>query len=151
MKESKITWYAKLKKEADYLQSNDIYAGSYTSDSNIIVYLQVWNNRWGNEDVNSLSNFNIDIYFENEEDYTLLDYCTVVLNDSEILTINKSNNKIGVLNMPDNFKLSGVANDGTAENNQNNYMSLEFRFVAPQGTKLKENDLKTIYFEIVQL
>lgn len=150
MKNAKITWYTKLKENDEYNQSNDIYAGSYTKDSNIQVYMQVWNNRWGVEDVSSLNNFNINMYFENEEDYALLDYCTVILNNSEILTLNKTN-KIGVLVFPDNFELSGVSNDGTTENNKDNYMTLEFTFKAPKETKLKVNDLKTLCFEIMQL
>lgn len=151
MKEPKITWYAKLKKEEEYIQTDNIYAGSYAQDIKYLsVLMQIWNNRWGTENIQTLSNFNINIYFENEEDYSLLKYCTVILNDSDILTINKTD-KIGILSLPDNIELSGQYNDGKQENNPNNYINLEFRFSAPKNTKLKENDLKSLYFEIMPL
>ena len=151
MKEPKITWYARLDKEEEYTQTDSIYAGSYTHDIDFLsVQMQIWNNRWGTKDVKALSNFNIYIYFENEEDYSLLQYCTVVLNDSDILSINKTN-KIGVLTLPDNIEISGIANDGTEDKNPNNFISLEFRFKTPKEIKLKENDLKSLYLEIMPL
>ena len=91
-----ITWYAKLDNDTEFNKTNEIYAGSYTKENSINVNMQIWNNRWGTEDVQSLNNFNINIYFDKEEDFILLDYCTVVLNKTEILTINKTD-KIGVL------------------------------------------------------
>lgn len=47
--------------------------------------------------------------------------------------------------------LSGTKNDGTEENNPNHYISLDFTFKTSNNTKLKENDLKSIFFEIVPL
>ena len=97
----------------------------------------------------NINNFNINIYFDKEEDFILLDYCTVVLNKTEILTINKTD-KIGALTF-DQIELSGALNDGTIENNPNNYILLDFIFKAPNNTRLKVNDLKTLFFEIIPL
>lgn len=144
-----ITWYAKLDNDTEFNKTNEIYAGSYTKENSINVNMQIWNNRWGTEDVQPLSNFNINIYFDKEEDFILLDYCTVVLNKTEILTINKTD-KIGVLTF-DQIELSGALNDGTIENNPNNYILLDFIFKAPNNTRLKVNDLKTLFFEIIPL
>lgn len=87
MDEPKITWYAKLSSDVEFNQTNEIYAGTYTSDNEIKVNIQMWNNRWGTVDVNSLTNFLINIYFDYIEDNSLFDYCSVVLNNSDILNI----------------------------------------------------------------
>lgn len=149
MKDSQITWYAKLSTDKEYTQSNSLYAGTYTQDNNIQVNMQIWNNRWGTEDVKDLTNFIINIYFENVEDSALFDYCSITLNNTDVLTINKSAN-IATLEIPADATISGKHNDGTIKNN-NNYIRLDFVFSAPQDIKLKENDLKSLYFEIVPL
>ena len=146
----KITWYAKLSSDVEFNQTNEIYAGTYTSDNEIKVNIQMWNNRWGTVDVNSLTNFLINIYFDYIEDNSLFDYCSVVLNNSDILNIKKSGS-VGVLEFPQTITLSGTKNDGTEENNPNHYISLDFTFKTSNNTKLKENDLKSIFFEIVPL
>ena len=46
MDEPKITWYAKLSSDVEFNQTNEIYAGTYTSDNEIKVNIQMWNNRW---------------------------------------------------------------------------------------------------------
>ena len=45
--------------------------------------------------------------------------------------------------------LSGTKNDGTLDNNKDHYINIEFQFDA-EGSKLKENDLKDMYFQIIQ-
>lgn len=150
MKDSQITWYAKLNTDKEYTQSNSLYAGTYTQDNNIQVNMQIWNNRWGTEDVKDLTNFIINIYFENVEDSALFDYCSITLNNSDVLSINKSAS-IATLEMPADLSISGKHNDGTEKNNPKNYINLDFVFSAPTDIKLKENDLKSLYFEIVPL
>ena len=110
----------------------------------------MWNNRWGTVDVNSLTNFLINIYFDYIEDNSLFDYCSVVLNNSDILNIKKSGS-VGVLEFPQTITLSGTKNDGTEENNPNHYISLDFTFKTNNEIKLKENDLKSLFFEIILL
>lgn len=150
MDEPKITWYAKLSSDMEFSQTNEIYAGTYTPDNEIKVNIQIWNNRWGTVDVNSLTNFLINIYFDYIEDNALFDYCSIVLNNSDILNIKKSGS-IGVLEFPQIITLNGAKNDGTTENNPNHYISLDFVFKTNNEIKLKENDLKSLFFEIIPL
>ena len=148
MEDPKITWYAKLNKETQYEETNDYYAGSYTPGHAIDVDIQIWNNRFGLDDVATLSDFYIVVSFDRVEDSSLFDYCTIVLNDANISPL-KKNGKKAVLELPDTVKLSGTKNDGTLDSNVDHYMNLEFQFDA-EGTKLKENDLKDMYFQIIQ-
>ncbi len=148
MEDPKITWYAKLNKETQYEETNDYYAGSYTPGHAIDVDIQIWNNRFGLDDVATLSDFYIVVSFDRVEDSSLFDYCTIVLNDANIIPL-KKNGKKAVLELPDTVKLSGTKNDGTLDSNVDHYMNLEFQFDA-EGTKLKENDLKDMYFQIIQ-
>lgn len=148
MEDPKITWYAKLNKETQYEETNDYYAGSYTPGHAIDVDIQIWNNRFGLDDVATLSDFYIIVSFDCVEDSSLFDYCTIVLNDANIIPL-KKNGKKAVLELPDTVKLSGTKNDGTLDSNVDHYMNLEFQFDA-EGTKLKENDLKDMYFQIIQ-
>ena len=101
------------------------------------------------EDVSALSNFYITISFEHIEDMSLLDYCSICMNHSDVLTLKKTGHK-AVLEFPRKVTLSGTKNDGQTQNNEDHYIDLEFSFDAA-GEKLKENDLKSMYFQIVQL
>lgn len=148
MEDPKITWYAKLNKESQYEETNDYYAGSYTSGHPIDVDIQIWNNRFGLEDVANLADFYIVISFEHVEDSALFDYCTIVLDDANIIPLKKSGKK-AILELPDTVVLSGTKNDGTLDNNKDHYINIEFQFDA-EGSKLKENDLKDMYFQIIQ-
>ena len=148
MEQPNITWYAKLDKEEQFEATTDFYAGTYTPSHKISVDIQVWNNRFGLKDVETLSNFYILAYFENIEDSALFDYCTVALNNSIILDLKKSGKKV-ILDLPDTISLSGTKNDGKLQGNESHYLNLEFVFDA-EGEKLKENDLKSLFFQIVQ-
>lgn len=148
MEDPKITWYAKLNKESQYEETNDYYAGSYTPGHPIDVDIQIWNNRFGLEDVANLADFYIVISFEHVEDSALFDYCTIVLDDANIIPLKKSGKK-AILELPDTVALSGTKNDGTLDSNKDHYINIEFQFDA-EGSKLKENDLKDIYFQIIQ-
>lgn len=148
MEDPKITWYAKLNKESQYEETNDYYAGSYTPGHPIDVDIQIWNNRFGLEDVANLADFYIVISFEHVEDSALFDYCTIVLDDANIVPLKKSGKK-AILELPDTVVLSGTKNDGTLDNNKDHYINIEFQFDA-EGSKLKENDLKDMYFQIIQ-
>lgn len=148
MEDPKITWYAKLNKESQYEETNDYYAGSYTPGHPIDVDIQIWNNRFGLDDVANFADFYIVISFEHVEDSALFDYCTIVLDDANIIPLKKSGKK-AILELPDTIVLSGAKNDGTLDGNKDHYINIEFQFDA-EGSKLKENDLKDMYFQIIQ-
>lgn len=141
-----ITWYSKIG-DATYEAQSEIYAGTYTKEEKISVDIQIWNNRWGVEDTESLEDFILNIYFDNLEDSALLQCCKIILGGTDELSLMISNQK-ATISFPDTVTLSGVKNDGTSANSKENYISLTFEFDAP-GYQLKENDLKSLYFEIV--
>lgn len=141
-----ITWYSRLGEDT-YAAQSEIYAGTYTKESNINVDIQIWNNRWGTEDVEPLENFSLNIYFDTLEDSALLQCCKVALGGTDELSLIISGQKATV-SFPEAIVLSGVQNDGTSANSQDNYIYLKFTFSAP-NYQLKENDLKSLHFEIV--
>ena len=63
-----ITWYAKLTSEENFKQTDLVYAGAITPNNYLTVDIQLWNNRWGESDVETLSDFNILMYFQDVED-----------------------------------------------------------------------------------
>ena len=150
MQEPIITWYAKLTEDSQFRQTDEIYAGTYTPNNSIQVNLQIWNNRWGTIDVADLTDFTIHMYFNEVEDTSLFNYCTIVLNKSDILNLTKADNR-RILEFPNEITLSGKKNNGTSKENANNYLNLDIVFQAPKDVKLKEKDLKSLFFEIVNL
>lgn len=146
MNNPNITWYAKIG-DSTYEARQEIYAGTYTKEEKISVDIQIWNNRWGTEDVEAVSDFALNIYFDSLEDSALLQCCRILLGGKDDLSLIISGQKATV-SFPSTVTLDGVKNDGTSANSKTNYISLTFEFDAPEY-KLKENDLKSLYFEIV--
>lgn len=148
MKPSKITWFVKDKNE-EYVAKEEYNAGTYRKDEKIAIDLQVWNNRWGVESVSDLETPVINFYFDTFEDSSLLPLCKLILNDEdEVALIVKNGKATAVIDTI----LSGKANNGDEglENNKENFIDIRFEF-ATQGQRLKTNDLKKMYFEIVPL
>lgn len=139
-----ITWFAKVRSSDKYMSTNNIFAGTYTKKTPVIVDIQLWNNRYGVIDVEDLKDFYINIFFKDTEDSSLLEYCTVVYRN-DVLTKDITN-KIATLQFPEDIVISGVSNDGSLENHAN-YINLEFIFNT-SDTLLKEDDLKSLYFKI---
>lgn len=147
MESPKLSWYYKTETDKDYDNSNEIYAGTYDNSKPLSVKLQLWNNRYGKEDVKNLSNFYLTIFFDNHEDNSLLKYCSVILNGIDILSPKISEN-MATITFPENIVLKGVKNNGSAETNLHNFINLELRFDAGD-TRLKEDTLKSLYIKIM--
>ena len=139
-----ITWFTKVRSSDKYMSTNNIFAGTYTKKTPVIVDIQLWNNRYGVIDVEDLKDFYINIFFKDTEDSSLLEYCTVVYRNDVLAK--DITNKIATLQFPEDIVISGVSNDGSLENHAN-YINLEFIFNT-SDTLLKENDLKSLYFKI---
>lgn len=148
MEGPKIEWYSRVGTDAKYAPDNNVYAGTYTKKHPLVIYLQLWNNRWGTEDVESLDNFYINMFFKHKEDSVLLEHCTVILNDSEVLNLNRSGD-LATLEFPRAISLSGTKNDGSSKNNADHFLTLQLTFDAGDA-ELKENDLKSLFFDIVK-
>lgn len=143
-----ISWYSRIGEET-YQAQSELYAGTYTKEEKVSVDIQIWNNRWGTEDVEDLNNFALNIYFDTLEDSALLQCCKVILGGFDELSLIITGQKATV-SFPDTVKISGTKNDGSSINSKRNYLALTFEFAAPEY-RLKENDLKSLYFEIVSM
>ena len=82
---SKITWY--ILEDEEYIQDDEYYLGSFSPDSEIKLKVQVWNNRYGKNNAESIPNARLAIYFDSIEDSMLLEYCTVSINDNNFTKI----------------------------------------------------------------
>lgn len=142
-----LEWYAKITEDDSYEPTNEMYAGSLTKTNKVQLFLQLWNNRFGEEDVPNFENFNINIFFEHEEDRVLLDNCKILVNKKEV-TIQKTDN-YGIIEIS-NIILSGEKNDGLEKNSQGNFCEIYFEFLQ-NNKNFKPADLKNLYFEISKL
>lgn len=141
----KITWY--VKENTSFIPKQDYFAGTYTKSNKISTEIQIWNNRYGTVDVLPLEDAVLNLYFDTLEDSALLSGCKVILGGYDQLPLIIKNRKASV-NL--GVTLQGIKNDGdpAAADNAGCFINLTFEFDAP-SYRLKENDLKHLYFEIV--
>lgn len=144
-----LTWYTKMGSDKSYSDaSTGLYAGTYTGEKPVSINIQLWNNRWGEEDVEDLKDFSIKFSFKDTEDSSLLGFCSVIVNDTDIRELKKTG-RHGILSFGEDYYLSGKANDGSSKNSRENFLQMLFTF-STNGELLKEADLKTLYLEIVE-
>ena len=143
-----ISWYAKKLTDTKYSLNQQFYAGKYTDSDQIVVDIQLWNNRWGTETVNDLTDYDICFYFDRLEDSVLLNFCTIVYNNTNILTFNISGQK-AIVEFPGKPVIKGTKNNGSSLDNPGNFVQLRFIFSAPEE-RLKDHDLKSLYFEVLE-
>ena len=148
MNEPKISWYSKLLSDERYSVNPNFYAGKYSDEDPVVVDIQLWNNRWGTETVEDLSDYDICFFFDRFEDSVLLNYCTVIHDESTIIPFNVSGQK-AILEFDNKPVLSGKKNNGSSADNPSNFLQLRFMFSAVQQ-RLKDNDLKSLYFEVLK-
>ena len=148
MASPKISWYAKLLSDERYSVEPRFYAGRYTDNNQIVVDIQLWNNRWGSTTVDDLNDYDICFFFDRVEDSSLLDMCTVVYDNASTVSFSVSGRK-AILQMDNKPVLKGTKNNGSSADNPNNFMQLRFIFDA-NGERLKDNDLKSLYFEVLE-
>lgn len=145
---AKISWYAKLLSDSRYSVNPNFYAGKYSDEDPIVVDIQLWNNRWGNEDTDNLVDYDICFFFDRIEDITLLNYCTILYNEQQAIPFSVTNKK-AVLEFSEKPVLSGTKNNGSSADNPDHFLQLRFIFSAT-GERLKDNDLKSLYFEVLE-
>ena len=148
MQKPKISWFVK-EPDGSFTAKEEHHAGTYTKQEKIIVEIQVWNNRWGVEDVEPLVDPVLNFYFDTLEDSSLLHLCKISVDDMGYVPLvikgEKASARLGKT-------LSGKKNDGNDNlvANQTNYANIKFEFSA-EDYRLKENDLKNVYFELVSM
>lgn len=141
MSNSKISWY--ILEDEDYIQDNEFYLGSYSPDTEIKFKSQVWNNRYGINNIESIPDARLAIYFDSIEDSMLLKYCSVSINSGEFIKIPIVFNK-GVVDIG---LLSGNSNNGLdSADNIYNFKNIEVLFKGfPPNLK---NGIKNMYLDI---
>lgn len=147
MAKPKLTWYTKLIEDTEYEAGQRFYAGTYMGDDPIMLQIHLWNNRYGEKDVDDLTNFELEFYFDKEEDSALIDCCSVSITGQEDTSIKKIGNR-GIIQLSNALTISGKANDGEPDKDTSNYLPLTFTFSAP-NLNLKEHDLKSLFMEVV--
>lgn len=138
---SKITWY--ILEDEEYIQDDEYYLGSFSPDSEIQLKVQVWNNRYGRNNVESIPNARLAIYFDSIEDSMLLEYCTVSINDNNFTKIPVMFGK-GIIDIG---LLSGNSNNGMdIIDNIYNFKNISILFKG-FPTNLK-NGIKNMFLDI---
>ena len=142
-----IEWQARIE-NSSFVDTDDLYAGTYTEQTPIIAYLRIWNNKGGINTVQDLTDFNIIMRFRNTEDTALYEYCS--LSYGNVLLEKIIEKKYAIVKVPEYVRISGNNNDGTEEA-VDNYIDIKFLFQANSNVSLKENDLKELSFTIEKL
>ena len=138
---SKITWY--ILEDEEYIQDDEYYLGSFSPDSEIQLKVQVWNNRYGKNNVESIPNARLAVYFDSIEDSMLLEYCTVSINDNNLTKIPVMFGK-GIIDIG---LLSGNSNNGMdIIDNTYNFKNITISFKG-FPTNLK-NGIKNMFLDI---
>lgn len=141
MNNPKITWY--ILEDNDYIQDNEFYLGSFSSDSEVKLTAQVWNNRYGKTNVDSIPNARLSVYFESVEDSMLLNYCKVSVNGDSPVEMPTMFNK-GIIDIG---LLSGNSNNGTdSVDNVYNFKTITLSFKGfPSNLR---NGIKNMFLDI---
>lgn len=141
MKDPQISWYIKENEDVTFIDK-EIYMGSYNSSNMEAVFnVQLWNNKWGDEDVKNLENFSIVIFFDTIEDNALLSRCEVKVDNGGYQKPEMIGSK-GMIKV--DRIVSGMRNNGTL--NANNYLDLSIR-ISPITGDMK-NGLKNIVVDL---
>nr|DAP36764.1 MAG TPA: hypothetical protein [Caudoviricetes sp.] len=143
-----LSWYTKLEDESNYAPSIEKFIGTYTALTPLKVNIQLWNNRYGEEDTDDLKNFSLRLGFRNFEDSALLDKARITLASGQILPGEITGDK-KVFFLPNSVTLSGRKNNGEVNENEDNFLSFVLEFNLDTKIILKENDLKDMYLEVV--
>lgn len=137
----KITWY--IKENNSYVQDSDYYLGSFSPKSNISLDVQIWNNRYGQEAVDSLEDARLVMYFENIENSILLNYCDITIDNNYTVKPKIEIGK-GLINIG---KLTGKTNNGIAnEENIDNFKNITITFKDLPDNLM--NGLKNMFLDI---
>ena len=143
-----LSWYTKLENESNYAPTQEKFIGTYTALTPLKVNIQLWNNRYGEEDADDLKNFSLRLGFRSFEDSALLDKAQLTLASGQILPGQITGDK-KIFILPNNVIISGRKNNGEVNENEDNFISFVLEFNLDTKIQLKENDLKDMYLEVV--
>ena len=143
-----LSWYTKLENESNYAPTQEKFIGTYTALTPLKVNIQLWNNRYGEEDTDDLKNFSLRLGFRSFEDSALLDKAQLTLASGQILPGQITGDK-KIFILPNNVIISGRKNNGEVNENEDNFISFVLEFNLDTKIQLKENDLKDMYLEVI--
>lgn len=143
-----LSWYTKLENESNYAPTQEKFIGTYTALTPLKVNIQLWNNRYGEEDTDDLKNFSLRLSFRSFEDSALLDKAQLTLASGQTLPGQITGDK-KIFILPNNVIISGRKNNGEVNENEDNFISFVLEFNLDTKIQLKENDLKDMYLEVV--
>lgn len=141
MKSPEISWYIIETTEINSIEK-EYYIGSYNPNSTEVqIDLQVWNNKFGQEEAKTIENAFLNLTFTTIEDCKLLEYCKVKIDNSgyQDLTILNSVGKVSLDRL-----LSGETNLGDATA-YNNYATISIKFSLSNNMK---NGLKNLILDL---
>jgi hypothetical protein len=138
MASPEITWF--IKQDGALVPEDEFYAGSYTPNDTMSVPIQVWNNRWGQTDVDAATTPKLSISFATYEDYALLNLMSATVDGQKApITIS------GVKGYIQLKTLYGTANNGSADM-QSNYCDIVLT-MGPVTANL-QNGLKNMFINL---
>ena len=147
MDKAKISWSIKNVNNT-YDQTNDYYCGTYIKGVNTIsVDIRIWNNRYGTSAVETANNIKLFLSFSNQEDNSLLKYISVATNSLQgdiTETVDGA-----TVTFIDPINLSGIANNGSEQDNPNNFIDMNITFDYKGTLDLKNNDFKNLFIKVV--
>ena len=141
MKNPELTWYL-VSAEDSVIIEKEHYLGAYTPDTiEMIINLQLWNNRYGQETAKDIENSNLKITFSSIEDTKLLEYMQVKIDNNPYEDLTIINNEAII---PIQRIISGEINVG---DNMcvNNYIDIYIKTTLSQDMK---NGLKNLLINL---
>jgi hypothetical protein len=131
-----------ISESAIYVPYKEYFAGSFRPNEVMEIQMQVWNNKWGQEDVENIANGIVSVYFDCIENSALLCLCTLKIGNGGFVPFVIEGNK-GKLGM--NRILYGTANSGS-DSAVNNYETITLR-IGPISKGIKD-ELKNLFIDI---
>jgi len=147
IKQPVLTWYVKMPKEIEYTPADEKYLGTASSLKELEVSLRLWNNRYGQEEVPDLKHFALRLSFGSLEDTSLLQFCSMRMNGIPLSGQITSGRLLFV--PASGVQISGKANNGLTADNAANYKDFVLTIKIPEDARLKENDLKNLFVEVI--
>ena len=142
MKNPELSWYL-ISAGDSVIIEKEHYLGAYIPDAiEMIINLQLWNNRYGQEIAKDIENSNLKITFSSIEDTKLLEYMQVKIDNNPYEDLTIINNEAII---PIQRIISGEINVG---DNMcvNNYIDIYIKTTLSQD--MKKNGLKNLLINL---
>lgn len=128
MQEPNISWYL-VNDDGEEIPTQDFYLGDYKYGEYIDFNIRLWNNRWGEEDIEDAKDIIFELEFFNLEDSIILDDIVITENELEI-DFFKEANKIKA-RLKNN--LSGKKHSIIDDENSSNYTDVNVSIFVREG------------------